>query len=190
MTIENLLELGAKTYDFSHIYCERCNFNRAGDLSYANFFHSYLSGADFSNMKLQHVHIWDSVLDGTSFFGADLHGFSFFMDQSSSTDVGHYNFPLFECADLTGSDIHGFPLLSVHKIYNWDGKRHRIISAPRLDHVRTDEKTKIEGFMVSVTNSVSDDYLKDSKSEDVSALFNDYRRHNGDRWFGDNGFRL
>jgi len=76
VSLNMLLAAGAKNQNnnWSNIYCQHCDFRPAVDLSGANFDGAFLSGADFSHVKLRGSSIRNADLGEAKFFASDLTG--------------------------------------------------------------------------------------------------------------------
>ncbi len=114
--IDILVRKGARTKDFSSIYCVFCDFRKiSGDhitfhgafLDNANFLGVTLPSADFSSASLLGANFNNSVLQNANFDNAN--GTPFFWYESFSEDPDSPT--KFNCADLTGSSFNDFGVL-------------------------------------------------------------------------------
>ena len=165
--ISVLLYFGATTDDFRGIYCERCIFRFADNLSYSDFSYSFLAGSDFSKTTLRHTRFENSDIAGASFFSADLSYFIFWFLGLHSMS-GHkelWGFPLLECAQLQGAHLIGFPVLTVDKYYLGTSSRMLRITLPRLDHIKYNRDTQFDLLDVQFNTSFTDEYIKSTFGE-------------------------
>lgn len=166
--ISLLIRAGAKSKDFTGIFCERCNFSTAQSLDYANFDRSYLSGADFQHLSLRNASFKDTDIGGAIFFGSTLQNAVLTRRLLPPTSISHGNYsllPQFECADLSGADLSGLPLILIDRLYDsgWGGGKAIEIVVPRMAQVKIDEKTKLNEFQILSLVTVADEYYQKNK---------------------------
>jgi Pentapeptide repeats (8 copies) len=188
--ISVLIGLGAKVHDFSGIYCERCDFTPATDLSGAKFDGAFLRDSDFSRLGLQKASFRNADLTGTRFYSSDLRSADLSSTASYPATFGYGRkppFPLLECAKLQGADLTALALLFVEKDYSttWSGERALEFWSPRVAAAQIDATTKLSTFSVVVSTSITDGFLK-AHPDNAAAkgFFNDRERFEGDKLFG------
>jgi uncharacterized protein YjbI with pentapeptide repeats len=160
--INGLLAAGAKTdNNWTKIYCQKCNFAKAANLSNAHFDESYLSGADFSRANLQGSTFRNADLNGTMFFSSDLSNADLSWDNYPVSDAqlnaarerSFTSFPFLECANLSGANLTNLPLALLWRPVN--GRTTNLttgvgesISVPRMAFTIFDKRTRIGGLGV------------------------------------------
>ncbi|HWN09708.1 MAG TPA: pentapeptide repeat-containing protein [Pyrinomonadaceae bacterium] len=157
-----LLTTGARGDDFSGIYCNRCDFTKAGDLSGVKFDNASLSQANFSHLTLKNASFKGATLSETIFFAADLSNANLTKNPGSLLrDSSTQSTTFFECANLKGADLSGTPLLVYREDFSttWSGEHATGVLAPQMLSAQIDSSTKLDRFIIIVLTEVSDAYL-------------------------------
>jgi uncharacterized protein YjbI with pentapeptide repeats len=168
--IQILVDLGAKTKDFTGIYCQDCDFGAAKNLDDVIFDKSFLVGANFSQVSLKNSSFRNASLAHTTFFHSNLRGAdlsdSSFLNEDSSIAESKPPYPYLECADLRGANLSGRVLFMI---------RHSLITNRNVPaiHVATlasaivDSTTKMNTLSITSKAEYSDAYWKNSGNQSV-----------------------
>lgn len=173
MLVSILVNLGAKNYDFSGIFCEGCDFQNASDLNDTNFEKSFLARANFTRVSLKKSYFYNADLSSTVFFSADLSDAFLYNNTGLFKDnnkVG-VDFPILECANLQGADLSGTPLLVFTRNYGtktkWTREKEFTVASPRLKLVKIDKNTKLDNFNIATHTTISNEYASKHPRDDI-----------------------
>lgn len=168
-----LVNLGAKNYDFSGIFCEGCDFRNASDLNDTNFEKSFLAKANFTRASLKKAYFFDADLSSTIFFSADLSDAFLYNNTGPFKDNNKagFDFPILECANLQGADLSGTPLLVFARNYGtntkWTREKEFTVTSPRLNLVKIDKNTKLDNFNIATYTIISNEYASKHPRDNI-----------------------
>jgi hypothetical protein len=183
--INALVAAGEKneSKDWTEIYCQKCNFVPAGDLSGAHFDRSFLSNADFSHLNLR----------GATFRNADLGEAVFLFSDLSNADLSWNRFeggsamenaesirvfntyPLLECATLYGTNLTDVPLAVLSRQFFGpkDGKANDPfddLTMPSITSAKIDSTTKLDGLGIRLEFTFDGSYYNALSISDKEAF--------------------